>query len=118
MYPIIKYIHIILVVTSVALFQLRFWRKKLDTKFYRVLPHIIDTLLLISGISLAWLVGFSPMNSSWLLFKLVAVVMYILFGAMAMRSDGVIKWITYFAATLTVVYILLVANLKTPWPLP
>lgn len=118
MYPIIKYIHIVLVITSVALFQVRFWREKHSTKFFRVLPHVIDTFLLLSGVTLAWLVGFSPMNSPWLLFKLIALVAYILLGAIAMRSSGSMKWLSYSLATLSVVYILLVANLKQPWPLP
>ena len=122
MYHIVKQIHVILVIISVALFQVRYWRIKYlqqqPSRIIRTAPHIIDTLLLSAGIYLAWLAGYSPFNSTWFLVKIIAVISYILLGLIAMRSNGVKQWLSYFLATATVLFIMLVAHLKTAWPFP
>lgn len=121
MYFIVKHIHVVLVVASLAFFQIRYWRYKhfnfQPKRVFKILPHIIDTLLLISGIGLATLTGFSPHNTDWLLFKIIAVVLYIILGIIAMRADGVTSKTSYALATLTVIYIVLVAFNKVPWPI-
>ncbi len=122
MYIIVKQMHVILVIISVALFQVRYWRIKFlqqeTNKLSKVMPHVVDTLLLIAGVSLAWLGGFSPFNSHWLLVKIIAVVAYILLGFIAMRNVGLKQWLAYLLATIIVLYIMSVAHLKTVWPLP
>lgn len=122
MYLIVKQFHIILVIISVSLFQFRFWKFKYQqptsNQFYRIIPHLIDTLLLTSGIYLAWLAGFSPLHTSWFGVKLIAVIAYIVLGIVAMRTSGFKQWLAYGLATLTVLYVLLVAHLKTTWPMP
>lgn len=122
MYLILKQIHITLVSISVALFQIRYWRTKYlkhqPNPIMRVLPHIIDTFLLSAGVLLIWLARFSIQLNNWLGIKLFAVVVYILLGFVAMKSAGWKQWLAYWLATLTVLYIMLIAHFKTPWPLP
>ncbi len=120
MYPIVKQSHVILVLISVALFQLRYWRykvpKQTPPKLIKISPHVIDTLLLISGVALAVMAGFSPLNSGWLLAKLLALVIYILAGTWAMKASGQRQWNAYLLATVAVIYMLLVATHKLAWP--
>ena len=120
MYLSIKYIHVILVAISVTLFQYRYWRFRYfdqqPGRTLKILPHIIDTLLLISGVYLAWLAGFSPLNSDWLLYKLIALLIYILAGTLAMKKVGIVRWSAYAVSVLAVLYILIAANIKHPWP--
>lgn len=121
MYPIVKQIHLILVIISVAFFQFRFWyyrsNRRNTPKIVKILPHSIDTLLFASGIALAVMAGFSPGNSPWLLYKLIALLVYIVFGILAMKKTGLWQWLGYLTATAAVVYIVFAATKKIPWPL-
>ncbi len=118
MYPILKHSHMTLVLISIILFEIRFWlfalKNKPKNKFLTIAPHIIDTLLLASGFTLAITLGFSPGNSPWLMYKLIALVGYIAFGIMAMKASGTKRWIGFFAATLCFVYMLMTAITKNP----
>lgn len=121
MYPIVKQLHVILVITSITLFQFRYWRfqvyKQTPHRFFKVLPHGIDTLLMLSGISLAVMAHISPINSSWLLYKLLLLLAYILLGTLAMKRQGMTQWLSYLLASAVVLYMLLIAYHKTAWPL-
>ena len=57
----------------------------LNLKWVKVLPHVIDTLLLVSAISLTIQIQQYPFVSSWLTVKVAALIMYILFGMLALR---------------------------------
>lgn len=59
-------------------------RRKLPDNWSR-LPHIIDSLLLFSGIGLMLLTRFTPLNSSWLAIKLLLLLAYILVGALGLH---------------------------------
>ena len=80
------------------------------------MPHVVDTLLLSTGIYLAWAAGFSPVSSNWLLFKLMALLVYIVMGYLAMKKSGLLQWSTYLLATSAVLFILMAATTKQPWP--
>lgn len=80
-----KHLHMTVAVISVALFTLRFaWlllnSDKLNRKWVKILPHIIDTLLLGIGIAMAVKLAINPMEHLWLLEKLLAVLAYIFTG--------------------------------------
>jgi|SRR5690606_14208311 len=118
MYPAFKHSHALLAVISILLFQYRFWafavRNRQPGKFFKITPHVIDTLLLVTGVTVAFIVGFNLANSPWLTTKIIALFFYIGFGVMAMRAKGQKRWIGYFLATLTFVYIAAVAVTKNP----
>jgi uncharacterized membrane protein SirB2 len=80
-----KHLHMTVAVISVALFTLRFaWlllnSDKLNRKWVKVLPHIVDTLLLGIGIAMVVKLAINPMEHLWLLEKLLAVLAYIFTG--------------------------------------
>lgn len=80
-----KHLHITLAVLSIALFTYRFIltlaaSKNLDRKWLKISPHVIDTFLLIAGISLAVKFHFNPVEQLWLAEKILALFAYIFTG--------------------------------------
>src|SRR5690606_14600401 len=51
----------------------------------RTLPHLVDTILLISAVWMALMLGLTPANAPWLLAKIIGLVAYIGLGAIALR---------------------------------
>jgi uncharacterized membrane protein SirB2 len=54
--------------------------KNLDRKWLKISPHVIDTFLLIIGISLAVKLHLNPMEQMWLAEKILALFAYIFTG--------------------------------------
>jgi len=81
----------------------------------RIVPHVVDTLLLALGAVLAWQLG-AAATRGWLGAKLVAVVVYIAIGSAAMsRGRTVPVRAAAFAAALAVYgYIASVAITRSP----
>ncbi len=87
----LKYIHISLAALSITLFVVRFVSREagaafIQARFFKIAPHLIDTCLLISGITLVVMVGYSLWPVNWLSIKLVLVVAYIVSGFVAMKA--------------------------------
>ncbi|MGH8207507.1 MAG: SirB2 family protein [Steroidobacteraceae bacterium] len=51
----------------------------------RTLPHLVDTVLLLSALGMLWTVRLSPWALPWLRAKIIGLVFYIVFGAIALR---------------------------------
>lgn len=121
MYLTIKSIHLTLVAISISLFLFRgmlmitgnaFYRRKL----FRIIPPVVDTLLLISGVSLMLYTQQYPTTQSWLGVKLTALVVYILLGIIALNrvNHYTIQIISFFAASLVVAFMVSVALSHNP----
>ncbi len=85
-----KHIHMTLAVLSISLFTLRFiWTfinsPKLQAKWVKITPHIIDTLLLVIGVVMAVQYSINPIEQLWLGEKLLAVVAYIFTGYFTLK---------------------------------
>ncbi|MBL4661232.1 MAG: SirB2 family protein [Alcanivoracaceae bacterium] len=118
MYAAIKYSHMLFITISILLFQYRFFLKifnKPISRFLKIIPHVNDTLLLVSAISLAYIANFNPFYHTWLAAKIIALVIYIGFGFMALKSSGLKSILGYIFATATFVFMLLTAISKTPF---
>ncbi len=123
-YTAIKYLHLTTVWITISLFVLRFyWRWRvssiLERRWVRVVPHIVDTLLLISGVCLIFLSGYSPFDPDgrWLLDKLVLVVIYILLGSIALGKGPrreKIRWLAFICALASLYTIYRLATSKLP----
>lgn len=119
-YQTIKHVHLSAAGLSLALFVLRgAWRtvspERLAARWVRVVPHLIDTVLLVSALWLAWQVGSGA--APWITAKVVALLAYIVLGSYALkrgRTPG-IRAATFFAALATFGYIVSVALAKSPW---
>ena len=123
-YFFLKNLHLTTIAISLGLFVLRgAWMitasPRLQARWVRVVPHINDTLLLASGIGLAVLIQQYPLVHGWLTAKLLALILYIGLGTLALkrgktRSQRIAAWI---AALLVFGYMLAVAIAHDPFPL-
>jgi len=120
-YAALKMIHITSVVVSYLLFSLRsMWMMRgsavLQQRWVKITPHVVDTILLMSAITLAVQIQQDPINDSWLSAKVAGLLIYIGLGMTALRFAKTRKmrisaWIAAQAAFL---YIVLVALTKNP----
>lgn len=86
----VKYIHLAAVVLSFSGFVLRAGWMLVDSpmltkRWVKVLPHIIDTVLLLSALWLVYLMSLPLLQTDWLLAKIIALLVYILTGTMALK---------------------------------
>lgn len=114
-------IHVSSVIFSYALFFLRgIWLIRdsvsLRQRWVKILPHVIDTVLLTSAILLAMTIQQSPLQDSWLTAKVAGLLLYIGLGMVAMRFGKTrrTKIIAWLAAQCVFIYIVLVAVTKSP----
>ena len=117
MYAAFKHSHMLFIVISILLFEYRFLLKVLKKptgKVLKIVPHVNDTLLLLTGISLAFVTGFNPLDHTWLLAKIIVLFLYIGFGMLALKSSGLKSWVGFFLANAAFAFIMLTAIRKTP----
>ena len=88
----------------------------LDTRAMRVVPHIVDTVLLASALWLAWILRQYPFVHGWLTAKVIGLVAYIVLGAIALRRGRTkgIRVAAFVAASVTAFYIVSVALTHDP----
>lgn len=121
LYAVVKGIHLAAIITTITLFLLRSaWAfagsDKLRMPVMHWLPHVNDTVLLLSALGTAAVIGQYPFVNSWLTAKITALVVYILLGHMTLwRSRNNMQRAFWFsAAILSFVYIVLVARCHDP----
>lgn len=122
-YLLLRHLHITCVIVSGLGFLLRglwgFFRPSmLERRWVRVFPHVVDTVLLASAVSLAVLSSQYPLAQNWLTAKVVGLLVYILCGTMALKhAKGVAARTLFFVAALTIYgYIVSVALTRNPLP--
>jgi len=115
----VRHAHVTFVALSITLFVVRAaWMlrspQRLSQRWVRTVPHIVDTLLLLSGVWLAWQLGAGVRG--WLPAKLVALVVYIVLGAVALRYGRTrgVRIAAAIGAIATFAYIVSVALTKSP----
>lgn len=115
-YLAIKYFHITCAALSGSFFLLRgIWMLResdmLRQRSVKVLPHVIDTLLLASALVMVFWSGQYPFVQPWLTAKVVALIVYIALGTVALKrgkTKAVRTW-ALVAALATFGYIVMVA---------
>ena len=90
----------------------------LTQRWVRILPHIIDTLLLTTAIALTVVLSQYPFINSWLTAKVLALLAYIVFGTIALKrgKSKTIRITALVLALISVAYIVWVARSHSPWP--
>ncbi len=93
------------------------WRQR---RWVKIAPHVIDTLLLVSAIGLALAVRQYPFVHGWLTAKLLALIVYIVLGAIGLKYGRTrkIRVAAWVAALLTFGYIVAVALTHQVLPFP
>ncbi|HGN9371039.1 TPA: invasion regulator SirB2 [Citrobacter pasteurii] len=118
-------IHLVSIVLSVGLLTLRFWWRSANTRlatsrWTRILPPIIDTVLLLSGVALIAKTHILPFTEqgTWLTEKLFGVIIYIVLGFIALdyrRARSQQARLIAFPLALVVLYIIIkLATTKIP----
>jgi uncharacterized membrane protein SirB2 len=120
-YLLLKQLHVACAVLSIAGFAARgalMLRDSplLQSRFARIAPHLVDTVLLASAIALAWMSGQYPFVQPWLTAKLLALFAYIALGVIALRRgrSKKVRAIAFGLALSLVLYIVSVAIARNP----
>lgn len=123
-YLLLKHVHVTAVVLSLGLFLLRgAWMladsAQLQRRWVRIVPHLIDTVLLVSAIGMLVVLQINPFTRGWLSAKIGALLVYIILGSVALKRGRTrpIRITAWLAALATFGYIVAVAWRKQPWPI-
>ena len=121
MYLILKYVHTIAAVATISGFMLRgYWMltesNKLQHRVARIAPHIIDTVFLLAGVGMVWLLQLNPLTQAWLLAKFAGLIAYILLGTIAIKRGPTrqVRSLAFVGAISVFAYIAGVALAKSP----
>ena len=82
----------------------------------KIVPHVVDTVLLGSAIALAVMLQLNPSSTPWLLAKISGLVLYIALGVVAMRAhlSKPVRASAWVAALLVLGWMASVAVSKNP----
>jgi uncharacterized membrane protein SirB2 len=88
----------------------------------RTLPHLVDTVLLLSAAGMLWLIRVSPWALPWLQAKIIGLVVYVALGVFALRPVSAaraqrsrrLRLIAWIGALAVFGYIVSVALVKSP----
>ena len=89
---------------------------RLQQRTVKTLPHIVDTVLLGSAIAMLLVMHLSPLAAPWLIAKIIALLLYIALGMVALRFGRTqrARISAWLLALITAVYMLSVAYSKNP----
>ncbi len=121
LYQWIRWLHISCAAISISGFTVRGLLKlngsaMLNQRWIKILPHLIDTVLLSCAIYLAIASHQYPFTDNWLTAKLFALLAYIGLGMLALRyaRSRPQQWIAFILALLSFSYIAAVALTRSP----
>lgn len=120
---LLKGLHVTCAVTSYTLFLLRGIWSLCDSpimklRWVRIVPHVVDTLLLATAIALAVAIRQYPFVDAWLTAKVAGLLLYIGLGFVALKygKSRTIRIGAWLAAQAVFAYIVLVAINHDPMP--
>jgi uncharacterized membrane protein SirB2 len=118
---ILKAVHVGCAMLSISGFVLRgVWMLQdsllLKARTTRILPHVVDTVLLISAIALALRNAQYPIVHAWLSAKVLALLAYIILGSIALKygTSRRVRVLSYVLALAVFLYIVVVAVTRSP----
>lgn len=113
---IIKDIHVGFAALTLLSFSIRvYWMYNgsllLQKRMVRIVPHIIDTILLLSGLAMAIMYYGAFYRRPWLMWKLLAVVAYVILGSVALKRGRTrkIRIVAAMCAWSVFVFIIIIA---------
>ena len=115
-YLALKHLHVTFAALSGSFFLLRGVWMLLDSpmlqrRWVRIVPHVVDTVLLTSALALVFWSGQFPFVQNWLTAKVLALLAYIVLGTIALKRGKTkgIRTFALLAALATFAYIVAVA---------
>jgi len=122
MYLELKHLHVSCAALSLGLFLLRGWwmvskPARLQQRWVRILPHVIDTVLLASAIALMFIIRQWPFYQDWLTAKVIGLVIYIVLGTIALKRGRTlrVRLVAFFSAVAVFLWIVATARMHAPW---
>lgn len=122
-YLALKHLHMTCAAFSGSFFVLRgIWKMQdsamLQQTWVRILPHLVDTILLTSALTMVFWSGQYPFQQNWLTAKLLALLLYIVLGSLALKRAKTTKGraLALAGAILVFGYILAVAIRRQALP--
>ncbi len=119
----LKYLHVSCALLTFLGFNLRgFWALRgfpwKRCLWARVGPHVIDSLLFLSGLGLVLRLHQYPFVHGWLTAKLLGLLAYIFLGSIALRfaKSAKMALLAWGGADFTFFYIVAVAITHSPFP--
>ena len=91
----------------------------LTQRWVRIVPHVNDTMLLLSAVGLMVIIDQYPIRNDWLTAKIVLLLLYIVFGFYGINHGRSRRWRILSGAIALAIfaYIVLVAITHNPLPL-
>jgi len=121
LYLALKHLHVTCVIISGSGFFLRgMWMLSdspcLNQRWVRIVPHVVDTTLLGSAISMVVITSQYPLAQDWLTAKLIGLLVYILCGTIALKrgKTKATRAVFFAVAVLAFTYIVTVALTRSP----
>ncbi|MGZ5054795.1 MAG: SirB2 family protein [Methylobacter sp.] len=114
----IKFFHLAFILLSISSFVGRVYcaekrPEMLEQKWIKIGPHVINSLLLLTGFALVFQGSWLSADYGWIIAKLVALVAYVGLGIVAIKSQGDLRWKAFAGALACFVYIAAVAVTKS-----
>jgi uncharacterized membrane protein SirB2 len=83
----------------------------------KTLPHLVDTILLLSALTMLGMLRLTPDRAPWVLAKIVGLILYVGLGVLALRPGRpvAVRAAAWIAALATVGWIVSVAITKSPF---
>nr|WP_216613477.1 SirB2 family protein [Vibrio sp. 99-8-1] len=103
----LKNIHLLSIALSAILLSVRFAlvmanSQLIDKKFIKIAPHVVDTVLLLTGIGLIISLGFIPFTAGteWFTQKVTCILAYFALGffALKMAKNKLLRIFAFFGA--------------------
>lgn len=120
-FMLIKMLHTFAAVLTISGFILRgYWMMRESTllqhRATKVFPHIVDTVFLLAGIALVWMLGLNVFTQPWLLAKFAGLVVYILLGMVALKRGKTkeARMMAFVGALAVYAWVVGVALAKSP----
>ena len=120
-YVLLRHLHRLCAVLSIAGFTARWlgvmagqgWTRRRPAK---TLPHLIDTVLLLSALAMAFGAHINPSDAPWLLTKIVLLLVYIGLGLLALKParPAPVRALAGVAALVVFGHIVATAFTKSP----
>lgn len=121
LFLLLKTIHLTCAILSISGFLVRgYWMLTgsplLQARVTKILPHLVDTILLVSAVWMTIIIQQFPFVNAWLTAKLMALVVYIVFGTVALKRGKTkgIRTLSLFGAVSVFFYIVAVALAHDP----
>jgi uncharacterized membrane protein SirB2 len=120
-YLTLRHVHIACVMLTITLFTFRgalmiAESALLQSPIVKILPHVIDTVLLTSALMLTTVIHQYPFGTGWLTMKIVLLVVYIVLGSFAIRRGRTkaIRVTAFVAALVVLAFLVSVARAHNP----